>query len=672
MINGDHASTPQEALSLLSSQQATKGSHLIEAPFETDHLYPQPLNSAAQIQAVLYGPFGSSCIREMHSVLSAAAQDPSSSVSYAYRPVLLPSCLVPPSTESIHPCLTLGSESSPLLPGFGIEAVLKNMEYSAVDDKKKNQEGAPDSPLADEGDEEESGGKLGSICGFDLDQISSNHPDLTSNLRAFRDEHLLPAQSSEEDEESGDSTVKVWMLKDIGLQATQRVLRSPDPLSALVEVSQNFLSQVSSLSKQKVEASLRSAVSINHQILSAGTNALLINGQTFDIGSGSASSFDLYGLLDRVREEARVQGQMTHVTQSLGITDAVIKKILALREQILGGGGEEDTSDQPRLDLGSKLSKMCLFFNNLERDALYRQFGGSVTDILQTYPGRLKPMAKNIFTFVSFADPLDPEALSMAGKIYKMYQVRSYTALPSSPSSSCDNGLMTHPLSPHTFQEYYPVRFGLVPVVTSIFKRMDVERKTGVAPGAPSWSLMTGSEKMARALLTVRNAFGGPAAFHFWASVAAGGPYPDYNIEPPSSTTSSTTSDLSVAAGVLHVLDETIHSSFVIAWNEAAGSATTAKSKIAAKKDPEDAWVQLMEGSGFAAEVGMELQEVSHWMRAKGLAPKPSVAPQLLPWFNGILLKSFEERDFMYNLLSEQQRLQVRGTHPPIHPSNLS
>jgi hypothetical protein len=33
-------------------------------------------------------------------------------------------------------CLRVGSEERAALPGFGVEAVLKNMEYSAMDDKK--------------------------------------------------------------------------------------------------------------------------------------------------------------------------------------------------------------------------------------------------------------------------------------------------------------------------------------------------------------------------------------------------------------------------------------------------------------------------------------------------------------------------------------------------------
>lgn len=34
-------------------------------------------------------------------------------------------------------CAALGSRQEVMLPGYGVEAALKNMEYSAMDDKSK-------------------------------------------------------------------------------------------------------------------------------------------------------------------------------------------------------------------------------------------------------------------------------------------------------------------------------------------------------------------------------------------------------------------------------------------------------------------------------------------------------------------------------------------------------
>jgi hypothetical protein len=44
----------------------------------------------------------------------------------------------------------------------------------------------------------------------------------------------------------------VWDVKDAGLQAASRVAAASDPLALLAEISQNFPSIVSSLTRQQV------------------------------------------------------------------------------------------------------------------------------------------------------------------------------------------------------------------------------------------------------------------------------------------------------------------------------------------------------------------------------------------------------------------------------------
>ena len=34
------------------------------------------------------------------------------------------------------------------------------------------------------------------------------------------------------------------------------------------------------------------------------------------------------------------------------------------------------------------MSRHVVFFNNLEKDEMYRRFGNSIAEILSTYPGR--------------------------------------------------------------------------------------------------------------------------------------------------------------------------------------------------------------------------------------------------------------------------------------------
>lgn len=51
---------------------------------------------------------------------------------------------------------------------------------------------------------------------------------------------------------AGAIVLQVWDLKDAGLQAASRVAAASDPLALLAEISQNFISLVSSLTRQKV------------------------------------------------------------------------------------------------------------------------------------------------------------------------------------------------------------------------------------------------------------------------------------------------------------------------------------------------------------------------------------------------------------------------------------
>jgi hypothetical protein len=52
---------------------------------------------------------------------------------YVYRPVLLEGCIS--DRVASEQCFDLGTGESLQLPGFGVEMAVKNMEYSALDDK---------------------------------------------------------------------------------------------------------------------------------------------------------------------------------------------------------------------------------------------------------------------------------------------------------------------------------------------------------------------------------------------------------------------------------------------------------------------------------------------------------------------------------------------------------
>ena len=89
-------------------------------------------------------------------------------------------------------CGRLGSEGRLVLPGFGVEAVLKNMEYSAMDDKK-----AKKGVGGGGGADEDGGGTVsGTVKGFDFGVLGSRRPGLLPELASLKD-HLMTSDEEE-------------------------------------------------------------------------------------------------------------------------------------------------------------------------------------------------------------------------------------------------------------------------------------------------------------------------------------------------------------------------------------------------------------------------------------------------------------------------------------------
>ena len=68
--------------------------------------------------------------------------------------------------------------------------------------------------------------------------------------------------------------MQVWDLKDLGLQASQRIVQASDPLRLLTDISQNFPTLAPSLSRLPVNASLAAEVRSNQRSLPAGVPLL--------------------------------------------------------------------------------------------------------------------------------------------------------------------------------------------------------------------------------------------------------------------------------------------------------------------------------------------------------------------------------------------------------------
>lgn len=138
-------------LSTRAAQHEAKGGGA-GAVYPFDHIYSPPgaaapplnITAPTTVPVELFAPLGSTCGAELHAVLAvavtrseaaAAASAEGSApprLAYAWRPVLHATAC----SQGVHACTSLGTQGPLVLPGYGVELALKNMEYSAQDDSK--------------------------------------------------------------------------------------------------------------------------------------------------------------------------------------------------------------------------------------------------------------------------------------------------------------------------------------------------------------------------------------------------------------------------------------------------------------------------------------------------------------------------------------------------------
>ncbi|GMH34056.1 hypothetical protein BSKO_01890 [Bryopsis sp. KO-2023] len=442
MVDGsDVARSIEELAAVLSSPRTSTRK---ETVFEFDHVYAGGANRESDRVATLYGALGTKCFAEFHGYLSKKSMD--GDLLYIYRPILNQGC----SEEYLDPCVEFGIGEDLALPGFGIEMALKSTEYSAVDEKEKEKE-------FEEGGGEES--KLGEVDGFMFDRLVERKPHLEQELLTFRD-HLVSMSDT-------DADLKVWEMKDLGLQVSQRIIQASDPFSLMSEISQNFPSLAASLSRLNPDSDLRKHVRKNQKFLNSKLNLGFLNGVPFDI-----NDFDLFDFLGKVRAEVKAVDQL----QSIGLSSKAAREMLRLRS-------DDDSSkiEDIRYDVWPKAS--VTFFNNLESDSTYRAYHPSVEALLSPYyPRELHPIAKNLYTAVLIVDLGTKEGVEVGESVYQLYSQKA------------------------------PIRFGIFPIVPSAVAR--VTSSHGDDP--PSWEDLGISEQATRCFFSIKSAFGAKPSLEFW------------------------------------------------------------------------------------------------------------------------------------------------------------
>ncbi|KAH9685543.1 UDP-glucose:glycoprotein glucosyltransferase [Citrus sinensis] len=337
--------------------------------FDFDHIHAE--SSISSRTAILYGALGSDCFKEFHINLVQAAKE--GKVMYVVRPVLPSGC-----EANVGNCGAVGAKDSLNLGGYGVELALKNMEYKAIDDSMIKEGVTLEDPRTEDLSQEVRGFVFSKLlaklqCG---DCYGERKPDLTSEIMSFRD-YLLSSTTSE--------TLEVWELKDLGHQTAQRIVHASDPLQSMQEISQNFPSVVSSLSRMKLNDSIKDEIVANQRYMPPGKSLMALNGELFEILK--AASIYCYTILIGIFEFFPLSNNQIPRT----ITQKLLSTVPPAESSMF------------RVDFRSTHVQ---YLNNLEEDAMYKRWRSNINEILMpVFPGQLRYIRKNLFHAVYVLDP---------------------------------------------------------------------------------------------------------------------------------------------------------------------------------------------------------------------------------------------------------------------------
>lgn len=322
-----------------------------------DHVYPASENNS--LTAILYAQIGTELFEKLHGILKEKAEQ--GAVRYVLR----------------HFVKAVPNRKM-RLSGYGVELHLKSTEYKSQDDSPRPQD--QETVFSDDSAEPE-------VEGFDFVKLKERFPHLSHSLDRFRN------ALQEKHEEI--APLKAWEFQELGLQAAQRIaqIQGEEALQILQFTAQNFPTQAKSLLAQTVSEDFKKEMRHNIEVLGRNLNlqppdsALFLNGLFFD-----ADTIDTITLLDTLRSEMHVLEGLNRIN----LRGKAAAPLLAL--------DLSSTSKEFAIDIRDSA---ITWINDLENDAQYRRWPGSVMDLLRpTFPGMLRNIRKNLFNLVLVIDPV--------------------------------------------------------------------------------------------------------------------------------------------------------------------------------------------------------------------------------------------------------------------------
>ncbi|KAH7192547.1 UDP-glucose:glycoprotein glucosyltransferase-domain-containing protein [Fusarium flagelliforme] len=337
--------------------------------------------------AILYADPASTSFGPFHDALSKAARQGNLSYRLRYR-------------------RSAGASRPPLpVSGYGVKLDLKRTDYIVIDDREGGQK-TPQTPVA---------------ADVDLDATE----DVAD---------LKPLSSSE--------------LASLGLKAASFILKSENPLDALVKSTQDFPKFSASIASHEVTQDFVAEQEKNVAAgVPSGINFLWMNGVQL-----IERQVEPFALIEMIRRERK----LIDGVRELGFSGQQAVSLLGHSEIASSKADDEP----PRFDWTDRLEngKAVMWLNDLEKDARYQKFPSDLTALLQrTYPGQLPQVAINLFHVVAPVDFTNLEDGRAFGQLAQFMQ-RGITIrfgivpLATTPESTAQTKVVYHLMETYGFE----------------------------------------------------------------------------------------------------------------------------------------------------------------------------------------------------------------------------
>ncbi|KAI1056814.1 hypothetical protein LB507_002177 [Fusarium sp. FIESC RH6] len=337
--------------------------------------------------AILYADPASTSFGPFHDALSKAARQGNLSYRLRYR-------------------RSNDASRSPLpVSGYGVKLDLKRTDYIVIDDREGGQKTGQKPVAAD----------------VDLDATE----DVAD---------LKPLSSSE--------------LASLGLKAASFILKSENPLDALVKSTQDFPKFSASIASHEVTQDFVEEQEKNVAAgVPSGINFLWMNGVQL-----IERQVEPFALIEMIRRERK----LIDGVRELGFSGQQAVSLLGHSEIASSKADDEP----PRFDWTDRLEngKAVMWLNDLEKDARYQKFPSDLTALLQrTYPGQLPQVAINLFHVVAPVDFTNLEDGRAFGQLAQFMQ-RGITIrfgivpLATTPESTAQAKVVYHLMETYGFE----------------------------------------------------------------------------------------------------------------------------------------------------------------------------------------------------------------------------